>query len=46
LKGFSTDLANSNIKETLDNANKAVAELQATIAKDQQHTGFFGLINE
>lgn len=30
---FSGDLANSNIKQTLDNANKAVADLQAAVAK-------------
>jgi phospholipid/cholesterol/gamma-HCH transport system substrate-binding protein len=30
---FSDDLANSNVKGTLDNANKAMADLQATINK-------------
>src|SRR6202012_5779876 len=32
LQKFSGDLANSNIKQTLENANKAVSELQQTIA--------------
>ncbi|AMR33406.1 ABC transporter permease [Mucilaginibacter sp. PAMC 26640] len=43
-KKFSTDLSNSNIKETLDNANKAVAELQATIAKVNGNQGSLGLL--
>jgi phospholipid/cholesterol/gamma-HCH transport system substrate-binding protein len=33
LNKFSGDLANSNIKQTLDNANKAVASLQEAISK-------------
>ncbi len=41
---FSGDLANSNIKETLDNANKAVAELQATMAKINSTQGSIGLL--
>jgi len=41
---FSGDLSNSNIKETLENANKAVAELQATIAKVNSNQGSLGLL--
>ena len=33
MQRFSGDLANSNIKQTLDNANKAVADLQQTMSK-------------
>jgi phospholipid/cholesterol/gamma-HCH transport system substrate-binding protein len=40
----STDLANSNIKGTLDNANKAVADLQATMAKINSTQGSLGLL--
>jgi phospholipid/cholesterol/gamma-HCH transport system substrate-binding protein len=39
---FSTDLANSNIKGTLDNANKAMADLQATITKINSGQGRLG----
>nr|WP_294946840.1 MlaD family protein [uncultured Mucilaginibacter sp.] len=41
---FSGDLANSNIKQTLDNANKAVADLQATMAKVNSADGSLGLL--
>ncbi|QHS57113.1 MCE family protein [Mucilaginibacter sp. 14171R-50] len=41
---FSTDLASSNIKGTLDNANKAVADLQATMAKINSTQGSLGLL--
>ncbi|MEO7212360.1 MlaD family protein [Mucilaginibacter sp.] len=41
---FSGDLANSNIKETLDNANKAVSSLQATMAKVNSTDGSLGLL--
>lgn len=41
---FSGDLANSNIKQTLDNANKAVADLQATMSKINSNQGSLGLL--
>jgi phospholipid/cholesterol/gamma-HCH transport system substrate-binding protein len=41
---FSTDLANSNIKGTLENANKAVADLQTTMAKINSTQGSLGLL--
>ncbi|MGF7080501.1 MlaD family protein [Mucilaginibacter sp. UYCu711] len=41
---FSGDLANGNIKQTLDNANKAVADLQATIANINTNKGSLGLL--
>jgi phospholipid/cholesterol/gamma-HCH transport system substrate-binding protein len=41
---FSHDLSNSNIKETMDNANKAVAELQASISKINDGHGSLGLL--
>lgn len=41
---FSGDLANSNIKQTLDNANKAVADLQATMSKINNNHGSLGLL--
>lgn len=41
---FSGDLANSNIKQTLDNANKAVADLQSTISKINSSEGSLGLL--
>ncbi|MBD1392078.1 MlaD family protein [Mucilaginibacter glaciei] len=41
---FSTDLSNSNIKQTLDNANQAVSGLQATIAKVNSTEGSLGLL--
>ncbi|MDB5005880.1 MAG: transporter permease [Mucilaginibacter sp.] len=40
----SNDVANSNIKQTLDNANKAMADLQATIAKINSDKGTLGLL--
>lgn len=41
---LSTDLANSNIKGTLDNANKAMADLQATVNKINSGQGSLGLL--
>ncbi|MGZ3754163.1 MAG: MlaD family protein [Mucilaginibacter sp.] len=41
---FSNDLANANIKQTLDNANKAVADLQATISTINSGKGSMGLL--
>jgi len=41
---LSTDLANSNIKGTLDNANKAMTDLQATVAKINSGQGSLGLL--
>ncbi|TWR26077.1 MCE family protein [Mucilaginibacter achroorhodeus] len=41
---FSNDLANSNIKGTLDNANKATADLSATMAKINSTNGSLGLL--
>ena len=41
---FSNDLANSNIKGTLDNANKAVGELQSTLSKVNSTDGSLGLL--
>jgi phospholipid/cholesterol/gamma-HCH transport system substrate-binding protein len=43
-KKVSDDLANSNIKQTLDNANKAVADLQAVMAKVNSKDGSLGLL--
>jgi phospholipid/cholesterol/gamma-HCH transport system substrate-binding protein len=40
----SNDLANSNIKQTLDNANKAVADLQAVMSKVNTNNGTLGLL--
>ncbi|MDN3583084.1 MlaD family protein [Mucilaginibacter flavus] len=40
----SNDLAASNIKNTLDNANKAMADLQATIASMNSTKGTLGLL--
>lgn len=40
----SNDIAASNIKHTLDNANKAMADLQATIAKINSNKGSLGLL--
>ena len=40
----SNDIANANIKQTLDNANKAMADLQATIAKINSGQGSLGLL--
>jgi phospholipid/cholesterol/gamma-HCH transport system substrate-binding protein len=41
---ISDDVARGNIKETLENANKAVADLQATIAKINAGQGSLGLL--
>lgn len=40
----SSDIASSNIKQTLDNANKAMGDLQATIAKINTNNGSLGLL--
>jgi phospholipid/cholesterol/gamma-HCH transport system substrate-binding protein len=40
----SGDIAASNIKQTLDNANKAMADLQATISKISTNQGTLGLL--
>lgn len=40
----SSDLAHSNIKQTLDNANKAVADLQASINKINSGNGSLSLL--
>lgn len=41
---FSGDLANSDIKGTMENANKAVADLQATMARVNSNQGSLGLL--
>jgi phospholipid/cholesterol/gamma-HCH transport system substrate-binding protein len=41
---FSGDLANSNIKQTLDNANKAVADLQQVVSNINSNKGTLGLL--
>jgi phospholipid/cholesterol/gamma-HCH transport system substrate-binding protein len=41
---FSGDLANGHISQTLDNANKAVAELQQTLAKVNSNKNSMGLL--
>ena len=41
---FSGDLANGNIKQTLENANKAVVDLQATMANINSNKGSMGLL--
>jgi phospholipid/cholesterol/gamma-HCH transport system substrate-binding protein len=41
---FSNDLSHSNIKQTLDNANKAVADLQASISKINDGHGTLSLL--
>ncbi|MDB5152655.1 MAG: transporter permease [Mucilaginibacter sp.] len=41
---FSNDLSHSNIKQTLDNANKAVADLQASINKINDGHGTLSLL--
>jgi len=43
-KQVSDDIAASNIKQTLDNANKAVANLQNVIAKANSNKGSLGLL--
>ncbi len=40
----SNDLANSNIKQTLDNANKTMADLQATVNRINSGKGSLGLL--
>lgn len=40
----SNDIAAANLKQTLDNANKAMADLQATIAKINSGQGSLGLL--
>jgi len=40
----SNDIADANLKQTLDNANKAMADLQATIAKMNSTQGTLGLL--
>jgi len=40
----SNDLANSNIKQTLENANKAVADLQSVMAKVNSDKGTLGML--
>ncbi|AYL95736.1 MlaD family protein [Mucilaginibacter celer] len=40
----SNDIAAANLKQTLDNANKAMADLQATIAKINAGQGSLGLL--
>lgn len=44
MQTFSSDLSHSNIKQTLDNANKAVADLQATIEKINNGKGSMSLL--
>lgn len=47
LNRFSGDLANSNVKQTLENANKAIADLQQTIHKLNANNGTLGkLMND
>ena len=41
---LSNDLANSNIKQTLENANKTMADLQTTVAKINNGKGSLGLL--
>jgi phospholipid/cholesterol/gamma-HCH transport system substrate-binding protein len=41
---FSNDLSHSNIKQTLDNANKAVSDLQASISKINDGHGTLSLL--
>ncbi|WP_345947888.1 MULTISPECIES: MlaD family protein [unclassified Mucilaginibacter] len=40
----SSDLANSNIKQTLENANKAMADLQSTVNRINSGKGSLGLL--
>jgi len=40
----SNDIASANLKQTLDNANKALADLQATISKINDGKGSLGLL--
>jgi phospholipid/cholesterol/gamma-HCH transport system substrate-binding protein len=41
---FTSDLSNSNIKQTLDNANKAISDLQATIGKINDGKGSLSML--
>jgi len=41
---FTSDLSHSNIKQTLDNANKAIADLQATISKINDGKGSLSML--
>jgi phospholipid/cholesterol/gamma-HCH transport system substrate-binding protein len=41
---ISNDVANSNIKQTLENANKAMADLQVAISKINSDKGSIGLL--
>ena len=43
-KMVSYDLAHSNVKQTLENANKAVADLQEAMAKINSNKGTLGLL--
>jgi phospholipid/cholesterol/gamma-HCH transport system substrate-binding protein len=43
-EAFSSDLSHSNIKQTLDNANKAVADLQAAVNKVNDGKGSLSLL--
>lgn len=43
-ENVSNDLANANLRQTLDNANKAVADLQATINNIKSGKGSLGLL--
>ncbi|MEO8885368.1 MAG: MlaD family protein [Mucilaginibacter sp.] len=46
-KRFSGDLANSDVKQTIENANKAIADLQQTISKLNSNNGTLGkLMND
>lgn len=44
MNSVTDQLAKANFKETLDNANKAVADLQTTIAKINNGTGSLGML--
>jgi phospholipid/cholesterol/gamma-HCH transport system substrate-binding protein len=44
MNNVTDQLAKANFKETLDNANKAVADLQATVAKINNGAGSLGLL--
>lgn len=44
LQTFSSDLAKSNIKGTMESANKAMADLQATVTKMNSGQGSLGLL--
>ena len=44
MNNVTDQLAKANFKETLDNANKAVADLQATVAKINNGAGSLGML--